>query len=214
MEEPNRDVAADQGRRRLLGGLAVGGAAVVGGVAGAGATRAFRGGLVRQRLAFDVANRPDLWREAEVMPVDGSAVPEGENRRTFCVEGVIYAEGTIPDGPGFVVTLDDAIGRWFCRGWLIIDDNRPEPHMNTDQQYFFGAVDPTEMFPTDTLMSSGVEGALSDTWQTVRAVTGGTGRYLGATGAITQRQIGTNTIVVDDFSGPNFRFEADLLLPA
>lgn len=48
----------------------------------------------------------------------------------------------------------------------------------------------------------------------MRAVTGGTGRYLGAKGAITQRQIGTNTIVVDDFSGPNLRFEADLLLPS
>ena len=53
----------------------------------------------------------------------------------------------------------------------------------------------------------------AETWESTRAVTGGTGRYLGATGAIVQRQIGRNTIVVDGFVAPNFRYEANLLLP-
>lgn len=117
----------------------------------------------RARQYTSRRRRDESRRRGRGAIVRGIALLEGENRRTLCVEGVIYPEGTIPDGARFVVTLDDAIGRWFCRGWLIIDDNRPEPHMNTDQQYFFGAVNPTEMFPADTLMSSGVEGALSDT---------------------------------------------------
>ena len=50
----------------------------------------------------------------------------------------------------------------------------------------------------------------------IRAVTGGTGQYLGATGEVRQTNKGFNTTVFADGSGdnaPNFGFELDLLLP-
>lgn len=218
MSDEHLTEAPDQGRRRLLTGLAVGGSAVVGGVAGMGTARAMTNGGTRTRVAFDVAQRADTFRSSETIvgngtPVEDDIDTEGELRAPFLVEGYIYPEGTIPEGPGFVATVEGTIGRWFCKGWLIIDDNRPEPHVLTDQQYFFGAVDPTEPFPTDTLLTTGLEGMSEEGWEVTRAVTGGTGRYLGATGSITQHQVGTNTITIGDFPSPNFHYAGELFLP-
>lgn len=213
MNELNPELATDPGRRRLLTGLAIGGTAIVGGVVGAGTAEAMSDGPTRDQLAFDVACRIDTWREASVNIDDDDKEPD-ELRAPFLVEGVVYPAGTIPEGDGFVVTNDGSIGRWFCRGWLIINANRPQPHMTTDHQYYFGAVDPTEMWPADTLLSTGLEGNNAERWTSTRAITGGTGAYLGATGAITQSQIGRNTTVIDDLAGPNFQFTADMVLPA
>lgn len=205
------DHIADPSRRRLLTGLAVGGAVVVGGVAGA-ATSALAAptGYRRESLSIDVACLGHKWRNNAPVMIEG---PD-DFRSGFSVEGFMYPAGTIPE-EGFVPTRDGAIGQWICRGWVVIDRDRREPHATTVQEYMFALITPDELFPTTSITSSGIEGTSGPQIST-RAVIGGTGRYMGATGQVTQRTHGTNTTVFFDGSGDNaynFIFDFDLLIP-
>lgn len=202
----------DPGRRRLLTGLTLGGVAVAGGVVGGVSTAAATTptGAQRTELVLDVACLGDTWRDSPVRnPAD-----EADFRMPFAVEGLIYPQGTIP-GNGFVATTDGAIGHWSCRGWTILHGDRPEPHATTVQEYVFGMIAPDRLFPPDSLTSAGLEGTFTDQ-VTTRSVSGGTGRYMGAIGQVTQVNHGVNTTVIDDGTGdpaPNFVFTFDLLLP-
>jgi hypothetical protein len=85
----------------------------------------------------------------------------------------------------------------------------------TTQEYLFGLMTPAQPSPADTLVSSGVEGAIAVAH---RAVIGGTGRLRHARGDIRQVVIGLNTTVLlpseatggAPFLAPNFRFYCDL----
>lgn len=200
------------GRRRLLTGLTVGGAAVAGGAVGGVAMAATSSGVAlrRMRVTLDVACVGDTWRDAPIRnPAD-----ETDFRMPFSVEGWIYPAGTIP-GDGFVPTPDGALGVWLCHGWLILDGDRPEPHAATFQEYIFGPISEDRLFPPDTLASNGLEGTFTDQVG-VRCIVGGTGTYMGATGQVTQTNNGANTTVLldgTDDPAPNFVFDFDLLVP-
>ncbi len=202
---------ADVGRRRMLRGLALGGVAVGAGVVGAGAAVATTGsGWKRETFTYDVACLGHFWRWSN------TAMPENDAdfRTPFFVEGWIYPEGTIP-GDGFVPTVDNSIGHWFCRGWTMIDGSRGEPHVTSTQQYVMGAITEDRLFPEDIIVSSGLEGT-NGAQVATRPVIGGSGKYLGATGAVRQTHNGVNTTVFADGSGDNalnFIFEFDLLIP-
>lgn len=211
MTDQRDDVAADPTRRRLLTGLGLGGAAVVGGIVGGVGTAAATGPAWRRdELVLEVACLGHKWRE---IPAANPA-SASDFRYAFSVEGWIYPEGTIP-GDGFLPTVEGSIGTWFCKGWIIIDADRSEPHVLSTQDYVLGPILPDSLFPPDSLASSGTEGTVTDQVG-IRAVTGGTGAYLAAHGAVTQANHGVNTTVLADGLGdpaPNFRFTFDLLLP-
>ncbi|MBA0125112.1 hypothetical protein H0B56_06115 [Haloechinothrix sp. YIM 98757] len=123
----------------------------------------------------------------------------------FFVEGLLYPEGTIPDGDGFDPASAEATGLWLCRGWFMFHPDRPLPHVVTTQEYLFGAVSGDNPSPADQLVSSGLEGGVSET---VRSAIGGTGRFRHHSGEVVQQVIGTNTTVLRDIGehAPNFRF--------
>ena len=66
--------------------------------------------------------------------------------------------GTISKKETFDPVSADAIGTWFCRGWLLGYPERSEPHVISTQEYVLGAIRPDRLFPSDTLASSGTEG--------------------------------------------------------
>lgn len=199
-------------RRNLLRGAAVGGAVVATAAVGAGTAAAVSGGnqFRRESLVFEVACLGQTWRDSPVRnPAD-----DADFRTPFSVEGYIYPDGTTSEG--FIPTLDGVIGHWLCRGWIMIDGERFEPHTFSDQLYTFGLINPDRVFPPDTLTSLGLEGTFDMSQVSSRSVTGGTGQYFGANGQVNQSFISTNSTVFDDGSGDNalnFRFEFDLLLP-
>ena len=62
-----------------------------------------------------------------------------------------------------------------------------------DQCFVLGVIGGEEVFPPDMLSSVGIEGSDDRTKKAKRAVIGGTGRYLGATGQVFQQLIALNT---------------------
>lgn len=199
-------------RRGLIAGAAVGGAAVVGALAGAGTTAALANGRGWRRVdhQLDVACLGHTWRDA----LTRNPADDGDFRGAFSVEGLIYPPGTVTDG--FVPTATGSIGHWFCQGWVVIDASRPEPHVASTQQYMLEQITESRLFPGHSLASSGLEGTSDDGQPPLRIVTGGSGDYLGATGQVLQENRGHNTTVLDDGSGEsarNFAFTFDLLLP-
>ncbi|MDQ4131507.1 MAG: hypothetical protein M3133_11065, partial [Actinomycetota bacterium] len=137
-------------RRELLRrGLIWGG---VGAAAASGVTVAAAPADARARrtLTFDVACLGDSFRL-----IWAPGAPESGDLRgsTFSVEGAIYPPGTI-DGTGFDPAAhgDERIGTWFCRGWMLISGDRPEPHAITTQEYVLGLLPGSDAFPADQLV--------------------------------------------------------------
>lgn len=129
----------------------------------------------------------------------------------FLVEGIIYKDGILRDDTTFDPRSEPGIGTWLCRGWIIIRNDRPEPHVVTSQSYLLPREG--EVFPVDQLASEGLEGGEDvgegedgNTWESERIVVGGTGRYAGVRGTVLQQFIGTNATVGPTGFGPNFRF--------
>ncbi|MFN0029922.1 MAG: hypothetical protein ACKV2O_22440 [Acidimicrobiales bacterium] len=161
----------------------------------------------KSQLIVEVACLGELWREA----VKWNQADDADFRAPFVAEGWIYPEGTIL-GDGFRPVPEGSIGRWFCHGTVIIDSSRPEPHVATYQDFLFGTITPEALFPRDTLATAGIEGTDDRTQSAVRAVIGGTGEYLGATGQQTQRMIALNTSPFAGGTGdqsPCWRIEFD-----
>jgi hypothetical protein len=120
----------------------------------------------------------------------------------------VYPAGMIPPGPGFDPGAATAMGHWLCRGWFLHKPDRPQPGVVTMQEYLLGIITQEVPSPADTLASSGVETGGFPVPPTVRAITGGTGRYRHARGEVVQEITGTNTTTLNVFGGPapNFRF--------
>lgn len=200
------------GRRSLLSSLAaVGTAAALGGVAGGATSKALTTGAFRnQKLTVEVALLGHSWRQGTLSNPEN----EADFHMPFVIEGWIYSPGTIP-GDGFIPTEEGSIGRWFCRGWLIIDELRPEPHTITTQNFYFGTIRADALFPRDHLSTEGLEGTLTQQVP-LRSVTGGAGTYMGVCGQVEQRNQGVNTTIFADGTNdpaPNFVMAFDLLLP-
>lgn len=157
-----------------------------------------QGDLVLDVACIGTTFAPDLG--AALNPGAGDLRGTG-----FSVEGLIYPEGTIPDGPGFDPFSVTPLGTWFCRGWLLIYPARPLPHAVTTQEYMLGIVTPENPTPDDQLCSSGTEGGVP---LAVRSIVGGTGRYRHARGEVLEHLIGTNTTILNVMNepAPNLRF--------
>lgn len=209
------DAVDDTGRRRLLMRLAAGGGAVAAGaIAGAGTAAATTsGGWKRQTIYLDVACLGETWRDSPA----NYAVDESDFRGLpFSVEGWIYPAGHIPDpGDGFVPSQEGSIGRWMCRGHMLVHLERLEPHIQSSQEFVFGAMAGDELFAADNLCTRGIEGTFETSQAAHRAIVGGTGIYMGASGQCDQAPNGFNTTSFTDGTGsaPNFKMSFDLLLP-
>ena len=209
----SRDNNEPVSRARFLRRLGWGAAAVAGGAAaGAGTAMAATadGGVKSDRLVVDVAclGHTNRVLAAEAVSADSPAA------NSNLVEGWIYPLGTVP-GDGFVPTEDGSIGRWFCWGWNIQDPERPEPHLTSVHNFVMGAIREERLFPPDTLVTTGLQGTFEDEQVAIRAVSGGTGAYLGATGQVLQRNNGRNTTIFagTEFQALNWVFEFDLRMP-
>ncbi len=160
-------------------------------------------------LKFDVAENMQrfVW---DTPPVDPNKQPQ--HGSPFITEGYIYPYGTIVGntattvGTGVLANGDPefpnlVIGRWTCRGWFVAQGaaTKTGPMVITHQLYDLGRR-PGEL----TLCTDGVE--LADVNVPVlRAVTGGTGRYVNAGGQTEQVFLGTNATL-----GFNLRYAFDL----
>ena len=212
---------AEPSRRRLLGGVATGGAAlvtgaVVGGIAGANAAAADDASTI-----VDVACLGETIRINSAQVLQGAAenlygipLDEGDNRgSSFSVEGLLFTEGTISAEAGFIPRVEDSIGSWICRGFFLTHLARPEPHMSTEQQFIFGGLEADGELGTEMLISSGIEGRNTEDWRARRAIIGGTGRYATARGTVVQQALSRNSTVFPwGRNALNFRmtFEIDV----
>ncbi len=202
-------------RRSLMRAAAVGGGALVAGAVGGVSVAAASGGRGSRRnnVEFDVACLGETWRDAPF----NFAEDEGDFRgQPFSVEGWVYPAGHIATpGDGFVPGPDEAIGRWLCMGSTLVHARRIEPHAQSTQQFVFAPMSGEELFAADNLTTSGTEGTFETNQTAIRSISGGTGKYLGATGEARQVVNGFNTSSFSDGTGnaPNFRITFELLLP-
>lgn len=109
----------------------------------------------------------------------------------FIVQGKIYPAGTIPPGgtvenPGFFNpdTAPGSIGTWICRGTFNSDIGDilagAHPHLYSTQLH---------LFHNGSLVHEGPEGGAPE----IRALTGGTGFFSGASGEVLEEPIGVNS---------------------
>jgi hypothetical protein len=196
-------------RRGLVGGLVLGSAALGAGAVGGLAGRvSARSGFRRKTLVVEVACLGETWSEN----VRGNPANDADFRGAYVIEGWIYPEGTIK-GDGFIPREEGSIGRWFCRGAVLISASRPEPHTSANTAYYFGRITQDNQFPRHSLHSVGLEGTTDRSQTSWRAVVGGTGEYLGALGEMGEQLIAFNTSIFADGSGdpsPCWRSSFDL----
>ena len=154
-------------------------------------------------LRFDVAENmnnfawdPDLTYD-DGMPAYGNS---------FITRGYIYPAGTLSESNGVNADgspefPDQVLGEWVCRGWFVGEGARTAsgPMVITTQLYNFGGELGTAMIVSDgyELADVGVEIA--------RAITGGTGRFVGASGEARQTFLGFNAS-----EGVNLQYELAL----
>lgn len=205
---PDPQTSGPRTSRRAV--LAAGGAALAGGAVGLGIGRAGAASAEQATTVVEVACVGETWREA----TPANPGDDGDFRAPFFVEGIIYPEGTIA-GDGFIPTNEGSIGQWFCRGYVMVNATRPEPHTSSHQDLHFGTITEESLFPTTMLSTVGLEGTDSREQFSTRAVVGGTGDYLGVTGQMTQRFFATNTSILPgpNIPSPCWRFEFDLRYP-
>ena len=150
-------------------------------------------------LRFDVAEDASRFIWA-AQPVHDDGMPAYGN--PFVTQGYLYPEGTLSGTNG---ALEDGspefperlLGEWTCRGWMVGDGARTAtgPMVITTQIYNFG-----QDWGAATLVSEGYELADIDV-PVMRAVTGGTGPFVGSRGAVEQRLLGFT-----EQMGVNLRF--------
>lgn len=199
-QEPGQSNGLSMSRRGLVGGLAIGAGVVAAGVtAGVAGAAGGSSGYRKARLVVEVACLADQWTEATKWDL----APDDDFRTPFVVEGWIYPEGTIA-GDGFVAVENGSIGRWFCRGFGIGSAARGEPHVNTHQDFIFGVIGGNDLFPPDMISTAGIEGTADKTKVAKRAIVGGTGEYLGATGQAFQQLIAWNNTTFPGTTDPGF----------
>ncbi len=198
------EVPENKSRRRLLGGAAVGSAALIAGAVGGVAGASVANADSNHANTFDVACLGETIRitSAQLLAngiegmYAGVDVEQGDNRGSpFWVEGLLFAGGTITSDSGFIPRIEESLGTWICRGFFMTHVGRPEPHMTTEQQFVFGGIDAPGEMGTEMLITSGIEGRNEPGWSSRRAVVGGTGAYRGARGEVLQEMIGRNSTV-------------------
>jgi len=137
-------------------------------------------------FTIDVAEDFSLFVPTKVRPED----TQPERGAFFVTEGRIFPAGTIPKGGtpeapnGFDPNGAGAIGTWFCRGTHLVSGALfpvTARAVHTGQIYLLSN-------EARSITTEGVEGAGA----TVRAVTGGTGPFLGYVGEQRQELIGFN----------------------
>lgn len=103
---------------------------------------------------------------------------------TFLIYGKIFPAGTLPSGAASNdPNAPGSIGTWICRGTFILDqrlDDGTKPHVITTQTFMFDN--------GSGLSSDGLEGNI----KVLRTIIGGTGRFSGAAGQVTEQPLGTN----------------------
>lgn len=201
--------APDLDRRRLLARAIWGAVGLTAATGGASVALAPAASAAGKTATYDVAC---LLNTFTFIAAEGATDPFSNFRgTTFFVEGDLYPGGTIPDGvTDFDPASKTATGHWLCRGWFINrtgragEEDRPEPHVLTHQEYLLARITADTIFPADQLTSSGLEGDNAGR-SALRSVVGGAGVWHGARGSVFQHVIGSNTT-----TGPNFRFAFDL----
>ena len=154
-------------------------------------------------LRFDVAEDgthfvfdPDL--------TDGDGMPSYGT--SFVTHGYLYPAGTLSENNGVNADgspefPDQVLGEWICRGWFVGEGMRTTTGaiVVTSQLYSFGDTPGEAMISSDgyELADVGVEIA--------RAITGGTGSFVGAGGEARQILLGLNAT-----EGVNLRYELEL----
>jgi hypothetical protein len=131
--------------------------------------------------------RLDVCCDGRTFRLDNGLAGPPARGSTFIVNGKLFPGGTFakaptnPDSPG-------SIGTWICRGqfYFGLDDiaKGAVPHVATTQYYLFD--------DGSLLVSDGLEGGQ---W-VLRAVIGGTGKYLAAKGICTEEEAGTNNTMI------------------
>lgn len=126
---------------------------------------------------------------------------------SFITQGYIYPAGTLKGGEdgvnkdGSPKYPDKVIGEWTCRGFFIGEAMHAKsgPIVITTQVYSFG-----KAAGNKTIVTDGYE--LMDVGKPVsRAITGGTGEYVGVEGELKQTLLGLNAS-----EGVNLRLEFKL----
>jgi hypothetical protein len=145
-------------------------------IANAGAVRA--GPLKNKTLVVDVAEDLTSFNFAPAADPGAGFPPNGP----FMVMGLIYAGGTL-GADGSVPEGAVAIGRWFCHGFV------NGPFYTSTDVYLLDGVG-------QIVASQG--GPLDLVADTVKAITGGTGAFLGIGGQVTWVRV----------SPPNLNFRA------
>ena len=158
---------------------------------------------------FDVAMLGNTHRL-----IPGPGVEDFDLRgTTYYVDGIIYPGGTITGGAEIfdpAAHADQAIGTWISTGSFIWSPGRLQPHRFSIQQHIFGTISPADLFPEDQIASQGTESSRTqDTLPSTRVITGGSGKYFGASGQITQYGHGKNNTLINVLgqvqTAPNFR---------
>ncbi len=207
--DDNPDRAPKVHRRGIVSGLVLGSAALGAGAVGGLASRANAGsGFRRKTLVVEVACLGETWSENS----RGNPANDADFRGAYVIEGWIYPEGTIK-GDGFIPRQDGSIGRWICRGAVLVNASRQEPHTSANTEYYFGRMTQDNQFPRNSIFSVGLEGTTDRSLTSWRAVIGGTGEYLGALGEMGEQLIAFNTSIFADGSGdpaPCWRSSFDL----
>ena len=154
-------------------------------------------------LRFDVAEDgthfvfdPDLT-DGDGMPGYGTS---------FVTHGYLYPAGTLSESNGVNADgspefPDQVLGEWICRGWFVGEGllTMTGAVVVTSQLYSFGDTPGKAMISSDgyELADVGVEIA--------RAITGGTGSFVGAGGEARQILLGLNAT-----EGVNLQYELEL----
>jgi hypothetical protein len=139
-----------------------------------------------QTIAFDIAIDGRTFRTGSGVNPFAMPPPVIPRGTTLVLNGKIFPSGTVhsgtqtndPNGPG-------NIGDFYCRGTFVNSFADiimgAQPEVMTTQLYRFSN--------GDQLVTEGVEGG--GVW--IRAVTGGTGAYRGASGDMRYERVGTNS---------------------
>jgi hypothetical protein len=152
--------------------------------------------LARQRADHDDGFRKvvyDVACDARTFRLNKSGTLMDARRGDgFIVQGKIYPAGTIPPGgtienpgPFDPDTTPGSIGNWICRGTFNFDISEilagANPHLYSTQLHLFDN--------GRGLVHEGPEGGAPE----LRAITGGTGRFSGASGEVLEEPIGVNS---------------------
>lgn len=136
---------------------------------------------------------------------------------TFITQGYVYPAGYLDDHPGVnpdgsPADPEAVLGEWTCRGTLIGDGAATQtgPWVITTQMialYEEPGYEPQKASGFANIVTDGYE--IADVGREIdRPVTGGTGRFVGASGTLSQVMLGFN-----ESEGVNLRQSFDLRLP-